>query len=84
MESENAACPQNHSDSENPSVILEKPEPKISAAKFQQEREYHTFVVFHNLVTKSQMMPFYRFNSGEIIQRLKFFRQAFIEELPDL
>ena len=63
---------------------LDKRDPNISDSDFKFEREYNTFIIFHNIVTKSQMLPFFRFNSDEIIQRLKFFRQAFIEEIPDL
>jgi len=46
--------------------------------------EYDTFVLFHNLVIKSQILSFYKFKADDIIQRLKFFRQAFLVELPDL
>jgi hypothetical protein len=51
---------------------------------FLENTEYETFVLFHNMVIKSQLLSFYKFNSDEIIQRLKFFRQAFLIELPDL
>lgn len=46
--------------------------------------EYDTFVLFHNLVIKSQILSFYKFKADEIIQRLKFFRQCFLTELPEL
>ena len=46
--------------------------------------EYETFILFSNMIKTSQMMLFYKFDSADIIQRLKFFRQAFIEEIPDL
>ena len=46
--------------------------------------EYDTFVLFHNLIIKSQILSFYKFKADNIIQRLKFFRQAFLVEIPDL
>jgi TBC1 domain family member 14 len=46
--------------------------------------EYDTFVLFHNLIIKSQILSFYKFKADDIIQRLKFFRQAFLVEIPDL
>ena len=51
---------------------------------FLDNTEYDTFVLFHNMVIKSQLLSFYKFKADEIIQRLKFFRQAFLNELPDL
>jgi len=48
------------------------------------KEEYESFVLFYNLVTTHQMIMFYKFKSDIIIQRLKFFRNAFIAELPKL
>ena len=49
-----------------------------------ENSEYQTFILFHNLLIKSQILSFYKFKADEIIQRLKFFRQAFLVELPEL
>lgn len=49
-----------------------------------ENNEFQTFVLFHNLIIKSQILTFYKFEANEIIQRLKFFRQAFFVEIPDL
>lgn len=49
-----------------------------------ENNEYQTFVLFHNLLIKSQILSFYKFKADDIIQRLKFFRQAFLVELPEL
>lgn len=49
-----------------------------------ENNEFQTFVLFHNLLIKSQILSFYKFRADEIIQRLKFFRQAFLREIPDL
>ena len=56
----------------------------IAGFLLMENNEYQSFVLFHNLVIKSQILTFYKFKADEIIQRLKFFRQAFLEELPDL
>jgi hypothetical protein len=40
----------------------------MSDTKFQFEREFTTFLMFQNLITSSQILLFYRFNSDEIIQ----------------
>ena len=49
-----------------------------------ENNEFQTFVLFHNLIIKSQILTFYKFEANDIIQRLKFFRQAFLVEIPDL
>ena len=56
----------------------------IAGFLLMENNEYQTFVLFHNLIIKSQILSFYKFKADDIIQRLKFFRQAFFEELPDL
>lgn len=49
-----------------------------------ENSEYDAFVLFHNLIIKSQILSFFKFNVDVIIQRLKFFNLAFLTEIPDL
>lgn len=46
--------------------------------------EYISFVLFYNLITKGQILSFYTFKQDVIMSRLKYFRQAFMQELPEL
>lgn len=46
--------------------------------------EYISFVLFYNLITKGQILSFYTFKSDVIMAKLKFFRQAFLIEIPEL
>ena len=56
----------------------------LAAFLLLENDEFQTFVLFHNLLIKSQILTFYKFEADDIIQRLKFFRQAFLVEIPDL
>ena len=48
------------------------------------DSEFSAFKMFNNLILNPQLTQFYKFESSEIIQKLKFFRSAFLEELPEL
>lgn len=46
--------------------------------------EYAAFILFHNIVTKSNLFPFYRFDDTYMKQRIVIFKQIFGYNLQDL
>ena len=46
--------------------------------------DYAAFVLFHNIVTKSNLFPFYRFDETYMKQRIVLFKQVFGYNLQEL
>jgi TBC1 domain family member 14 len=46
--------------------------------------DYAAFILFHNIVTKSNLFPFYRFDDTYMKQRIVIFKQIFGYNLQDL
>ena len=46
--------------------------------------DYAAFILFHNIVTKSNLFPFYRFDDTYMKQRIVLFKQIFGYNLQDL
>ena len=56
----------------------------LAAFILTESPEYKAWILFYNLITKGQICRFYKFSSDVIMSKLKFFRQAFLNTLPEL